>query len=164
MDTLAPICELIQQTLMAQLVDTEPAWDGNFVEADLDAVLKGNIEQRSQSYQRFLQSGVYTPNELRKFENEKPINDPAADAIYLPVNMEPVSPEMRKLVEKEAEQQAEENQLRFEQQQELAVAGAVNGNGNGAPRPNPNPPAPKPAPKLERRLAEIEDRLTTGGL
>ena len=156
MDTLAPICKLLEDTLMAQLVDLEPAWDGVFLEFDMDAVLRGNIEQRSQAYQRFLQSGVYTPNELRRLENNKPIADPVADAILVPVNMEPVSPQMRKLAEQEAEQQAEQDELAFQRQQELAAAGQpVNAN-----KP---PPAP-PKRALERRFADIDDRLTRGGL
>ena len=65
MDTLAPILKMIEDTMMAQLIDTEPAWDGYFVEYEMDAVLRGNFEQRSQAYLRYLQSGVRTPNELR---------------------------------------------------------------------------------------------------
>lgn len=168
MDTLAPICKMIEDTLMAQLVDTELAWDGFFVEFDMDAVLKGNIEQRSQSYQRFLQSGVYTPNELRKFENEPPINDPQANAIYVPVNLEPVSPAMRRLQEQEQQQQMEQQQLQAEQahQQQLQLAtasGAANGGGKPKP-PNPNPPGPPPPKRIERRMADFEERLRGAGL
>jgi HK97 family phage portal protein len=153
MDTLAPICRLIEDTMMAQLIDPEPAWDGAMVEFDMNAVLKGNIEQRSQAYQRFLQSGVYTPNQLRKFENEPPIEDPAADALYVPVNLEAVSPEMRKLQEQEAQQQQEradqQAQLAHEQHLELAAAG-------GTPKPSPAPPPP---PKLDRRVTLLEERV-----
>lgn len=160
MDTLAPICKMIEDTLMAQLVDVEPAWDGAFVEFDMDAVLRGNIEQRSQAYQRFLTSGVYTPNELRRLENNPEISDPEADAIRVPINLDPVSPEMRKLKEAEATQAAADAEASFQRQRELVAAG------DGAtkpPPPNPNPPPPPP-PKIERRLQEIDDRLTEAGI
>lgn len=159
MDTLAPICKLIEDTLMAQLVDGEPAWDGTFVEFDMNAVLKGNIEQRSQAYQRFLTSGVYTPNELRKFENNKEIDDPAANAIYVPVNAEPVSPQMRRLAEQEHERDLEEAQQRFEQEQQARTEGQPAGIGAGFSGSNGNP-AP---PKTDVRLAELERRLTEAG-
>jgi len=164
MDTLAPVLKNMEETLMAQLVDPEPAWDGIFVEFDLDGVLRGNIEQRSQAYQRMLTAGVYTPNELRKLENEEPINDPAADAIYVPVNVEAVSPEMRRLQDQQAQQQAEQQAQQaadaHQQQLELAAAG---GTAPAPPKPKPPPTGPPP-PKIERRVALIEDRLTEAGL
>lgn len=145
MDTLAPICKLIEDTMMAQLVDAEPAWDGAFLEFDMNAVLRGNIQQRSESYHKFLQSGVYTPNELRQFENQPAINDPQADAIYVPVNMEPVSPEVRKL--KEAEVQAaleQQRQARAATAEQRAAMEAASGPGSlGEPKPAPDSvPAP----------------------
>lgn len=166
MDTLAPICNLIEDTFQAQLIDVEPAWDGAFVEYYMDAVLKGHIEQRSQSYQRFLQSGVYTPNELREMENEEPIDDPAANAIYLPVNMNPVSPEIRKLSE-EAQTQAEEAAQHMRIATERMVEGTAAEGALPPPIPgsNPNPPAPPP-PKTrqERQIADLYARLDAAGL
>jgi HK97 family phage portal protein len=126
MDTLGPLLKMIEDTLMAQLIDVEPAWDGNFVEYDLDAVLRGNIVQRSQAYQRYITAGVYTPNELRMLENKPPVEDPAADAIYVPQNLKPVSPEMRKIDEEQQAHQEELAQQRFDQQQ---AAGGLFGGG-----------------------------------
>src|SRR5262245_278556 len=163
MDTLAPVLKMMEDTFMAQLVDGEPAWDGIFLEFDLDGVLRGNIEQRSQAYQRLLTSGVYTPNQLRKLENMPPINDPAADAVYVPINLDPVSAQMRKLQQEEAD-------AAFERQQEVARQGAENRppgetDPTNTPKPPPSPvPADNRQPKTERRLAEIERRLDESGL
>jgi len=159
MDTLAPILKMVEDTLMAQLIDIEPAWDGYFVEYDMDAVLRGNFEQRSQSYLRQLQSGVATPNELRKLENREPIDDPAANAVYIPINLEGVSPEMRKLQEAEQQRQDEQAQQRFEQQQQLRQDG-----GGGSPdRPGQGGEQPLPPPRQTRTTRQarlLQDLLS----
>lgn len=90
MDTLRPWLGMIEDTLRVQLIQLEPAFADTFVEFDMADVLKGNIEQRSEAFQRFLQSGVMTPNELRRLENLPPVNDRGADALYVPLNMQPL--------------------------------------------------------------------------
>ena len=132
MDTLAPILRMLEDTFMSQLVDLEPAWDGFFLEFDLDAKLRGNYVQRSQSHYRMLQSGAATPNELRRLENRDEIDDPAANAIYVPTSLTGVSPEMRKLqeAEKEEEQQREDERLDAER---LAGGGGQIGGGTNEP-------------------------------
>lgn len=88
-DTLGPWLVLAEQTLGSQLVEPETGWAGLFCEFLLDDVLRGDIEKRSQAYQRMLQ-GVYTPNELRRAENQARIDHPLADSIYVPMNMSPI--------------------------------------------------------------------------
>ena len=88
-DTLGPWLVLAEQTLGSQSVEPETGWAGLFCEFLLDDVLRGDIEKRSQAYQRML-GGVYTPNELRRAENQPRIDHPLADSIYLPLNMTPV--------------------------------------------------------------------------
>lgn len=89
-DTLGPWLTMIEEDLLAQLVRDEPAFAGEFVEFDLNEVLRGDPEQRSAAYQRYIQSGIYTPNEIRRLENLPPIDHPDADRILLPLNMIPV--------------------------------------------------------------------------
>lgn len=89
-DTLAPWLSMVTDTLQAQLLDPEPAFASTFFEFDLNEVLKSDVDKRSTAYLRFMQAGVYTPNELRKLENLGRIDHPAADAIWVQVNMQPV--------------------------------------------------------------------------
>jgi HK97 family phage portal protein len=153
MDTLAPILGMAESVLMSQLIDPEPAWDGFFVEYEMDAVLRGNFEQRSQSYLRQLQSGVATPNELRKLENRPPIDDPAADAIYLPINLDGVSPEMRKLAEQEAQAQQQRDQARLDQQ----LAAKPTPPGQDGEQPLPPPAQTARASRLLQDLLSKDD-------
>lgn len=93
--TIAPILAMVEDIFNVQLVSEEAAWDGYFVEFDMNEVVRGSLTERSQAYARLLASGVYTPNGLRKLENLPPIGDPddqdhPANAIYVPVNTEPV--------------------------------------------------------------------------
>lgn len=94
MDTMGPPLALLEETVQAQLIDPEPSWSGLYTEFLLADVLKGATTERSEAYQRFQQASVYTPNELRRMENLPPIPDARADAIYTPVNMVAVHPDV----------------------------------------------------------------------
>jgi HK97 family phage portal protein len=89
-DTLGPWLVNLESTLQTQLIDPELRWKDMFIEFDLDEVLRGDVEKRSQAYQRFLMAGAYTPNEIRRMENNPMIDNPLADAIYVPLNMQAV--------------------------------------------------------------------------
>lgn len=94
-DTLPPWTENIETTIHVQLRDPEIMFRGVFTEFDFSKVLQGNVDKRSQAYQRWLQSATYTPNELRRLENKPPIGDPndpnnPANQVYVPLNMVPV--------------------------------------------------------------------------
>jgi HK97 family phage portal protein len=86
MDTLRPWLAMIEEAFRVQMLNLD-GWDDTFLEFDMSDVLKGNIEQRSEAYQRFLQSGVMTPNELRRLENLPPVDDRGADSVHVPMNM-----------------------------------------------------------------------------
>ena len=92
MDTFGPPIVLLEQDFSAQVVDPfADVWgEGVFCEFELDAMLRGDPKERSEAYQRWLNSGVYAPNELRRMENLPRIRDARADAVYLPLNLEPV--------------------------------------------------------------------------
>lgn len=96
--TFAPICTMIEQIFNAQMVDTEPAWKGSFTHFDMGEITRGNDLDRATAYQKFLQSGVRTPNELRILEGLMPkgkLDDAEnpANAIYVQVNMQPMGDE-----------------------------------------------------------------------
>lgn len=88
-DTMGPWLRMIEETLQTELIDLVPAFDGQFVEFDMGMVLRGDIATRSTAYQRFISSGVYTPNEIRALENLPRSETPGADDIHLPMNLGP---------------------------------------------------------------------------
>ena len=90
-ETIGTFATWFEQRLNAQLVRREPVYgSASFVEFDLSAALRGSPMQQAEAYQKLLNSGVKTPNELRRLENDPPIEDAWADAIYVPTNLTPV--------------------------------------------------------------------------
>jgi HK97 family phage portal protein len=89
-DAIAARITYVEQTIQAQLIDVEPAWDGVFVEADMDALLREDSLARAQAHMLNLQAGVRTRNEARRIENLPPIDDPLADTVLVPINMAPL--------------------------------------------------------------------------
>lgn len=93
MDTFGPPIAMLEQDFSAQVIEPwADVWGDVFCEFELDAILRGDPKERSEAHQRWINSGVYAPNEIRRMENLKKIVDPRADAIYLPLNLEPVGP------------------------------------------------------------------------
>jgi HK97 family phage portal protein len=83
---LGPWLTMIEETIKAQLIDPEPAWDGLFVEFDISEQLKGDPLQRARAEALFITHGVYTINEARKLENLPPIDNPICAMPLIPVN------------------------------------------------------------------------------
>jgi HK97 family phage portal protein len=86
-DAISTKLVLIEETTNAQLVDPEPAWDGLFTEFDTNELLRPDPEARARMHMLTQQSGTTTVNERRRFENLPPIDEPAADIVFMPVNM-----------------------------------------------------------------------------
>lgn len=59
------------------------------VEFDTDMLLRGDMLQRFQAYRIAREIGVYSANELRKFEKANPRTDPEADIYLAPRNLQP---------------------------------------------------------------------------
>lgn len=89
-DSIAADLSLIESTLNAQLVRTEPSWDGLFVEHDANELLRVDLLARAQAHMLMQQAGIETRNEARQVENLPPIDDPLADTIFVPLNMAPL--------------------------------------------------------------------------
>lgn len=89
-DTLGPRLTMLEDDLNAQLVDDEPAWDGLWVEHNLNELLKPLPEARMRAYLMGQQSSTNTINERRAAENLPPVADPLADTVMVPANMLPV--------------------------------------------------------------------------
>lgn len=89
-DAIATKLVLIEETMQTQLVDLEPAWDGIFVEFDTGELLRPDPEARARMHMLTQQSSTTSINERRRWENLPPIDDPAADTVFMPANMSPV--------------------------------------------------------------------------
>lgn len=98
-DALGPRLTLIEETTQAQLVEDEPAWDGLFVEFNMDALLRPDTESRARAHLMSQQAGVTTVNERRKLENLPPIDDPAADTVLMPLNMSQVGEDYKSKID-----------------------------------------------------------------
>lgn len=57
------------------------------VEFDTDLLLRGDMLTRFQAYRISREIGVYSANELRKFEKQNPRTDPGGDEFFAPANM-----------------------------------------------------------------------------
>lgn len=73
----------------------------NFVEFNIDGLLRGDFRTRMEGYGKALQTGINTPNEIRRMENWPDYGD-AADRLYMQGAMLPID----KLGETPAEPQA----------------------------------------------------------
>lgn len=91
-DILRPWLTLIEETLQAQLIDSEPWGDPDlYVEFDLSEQLKGEPQELAKTIQVQIASGLMTPNEGRALLNLPPDGDPddqdnPANKLYLPRN------------------------------------------------------------------------------
>jgi HK97 family phage portal protein len=83
---LGPWLTMIEETIKAQLIDPEPAWEGLFVEFDIGEQLKGNPIERSKAQALWVTHGIYTINEVRKMENLPRVENPMLDQPMIPVN------------------------------------------------------------------------------
>lgn len=89
-DSIATDLVLFEEAFQAQIVEPEPAWDGVFVEFDTNELLRPDPETRARIHMLTQQSSTSTANERRRVENLPPIEDPAADTVFMPQNMLPV--------------------------------------------------------------------------
>lgn len=91
-DTLAPILEMLTETMLVQAILPERSYGQVFPEFDLSDVLKADPDKQTTAQQRRFQSGTRTPNELRAEDRLPPIGDPddpanPANQVYVPANM-----------------------------------------------------------------------------
>lgn len=94
-DALGPILTLVEETMQAQLVDVERAWDGLFVEFDLNELLRPDVVERMRAYLLGQQSSTYTIDDRRHAENLPAFKIPGVtDVPLIPLNMRPATPGM----------------------------------------------------------------------
>ncbi len=83
-DTFGPWTTMFEETLQIQLIDQEPQMAGQYVEFDLNEVLKGDVQKRYDAYNKA--QWWMTPNEVRARENLPPKDDLDADSLHTPLN------------------------------------------------------------------------------
>lgn len=86
--TLRPPIGLLEETLQAQLIDSEDGWSGQgiFVRFDLTEVLRGNRREEIDAMSEAFNNGLMTLNECRKQLGLNPINHPLADEPHVQAN------------------------------------------------------------------------------
>lgn len=82
--TLRPIAQKIESA-MTKLLIQEIGVENVFVKFSLDGLLRADITARTAAYSTMLQAGVYTINDVRAFEDLRPIQDPSADTVRVPL-------------------------------------------------------------------------------
>ncbi len=87
-DVLGPWAVRFERAIDAQLLPLSPAWDNLFVSFDLDEQLRPDMQAMADAFQKMRH--VRTPNEMRDMVNLPPIDDPRADALWLPMNEQEV--------------------------------------------------------------------------
>ena len=82
--TLRPIAQKIEGA-MTMLLSQETGKEAAFVKFSLDGLLRADINARTESYARGLQSGYFKINDIRRFEDLEPIDDPSAETVRVPL-------------------------------------------------------------------------------
>jgi phage portal protein BeeE len=82
--TLRPIAQKLEGALTA-LLSQETGKEAAFVKFSLDGLLRADVNSRTEAYARGLQSGYYKINDIRRFEDLEPIEDPSAETVRVPL-------------------------------------------------------------------------------
>lgn len=99
--SLRPIVTKLESGF-SPLLARYPGGERAFLKWNLDGLLRADIETRTKSYSTGLQSGYYTINDVRRYEDLAPIDDASANTVRVPlanVNVEDatVSSEVQKV-------------------------------------------------------------------
>jgi HK97 family phage portal protein len=86
--TTQPLCTEWEQEIDAKLVSIDD--DKYYCKFAMDAVLRGNIKDRTESYKTGLTNGYYTLNDVLSMEDMNPIEGEAGEARFVQMNMHTV--------------------------------------------------------------------------
>ena len=84
---LGPLASRIEAAMLRCLL-TEEGRRTLYIEHDLAALLKGDVQARFEAYRIGREIGVFSPNDIRRRENETPI--PGGDVYHQPANWTPL--------------------------------------------------------------------------
>jgi len=81
---LRPIVSKIEGGF-SKLLKMTPGAENAFVKWNLDGLLRADYNSRISGYSTGLQSGFFTINDIRRLEDLKPVEDPSADTVRVPL-------------------------------------------------------------------------------
>ena len=81
---LRPIIQKIEGAI-SPLMSRTPGGENAFIKFNLDGLLRADITSRTAAYANGLQAGYLTINDVRRLEDLRPIDDPAADLVRVPL-------------------------------------------------------------------------------
>jgi len=98
---LRPIVSKLESGF-SKLVRMSPGAENAFIKWNLDGLLRADYNTRLSGYSTGLQSGFFSINDIRRFEDLAPVDDPSADTVRVPlqnVNVEnaTISSQMQKV-------------------------------------------------------------------
>lgn len=88
-NALGPLAGRIEAAMHRCLL-TEAGRRTLYVEHELDGLLRGDIKSRFEAYRLGRETGVYSPNDIRRKENEPPLG-PQGDGYHVPANWMPLT-------------------------------------------------------------------------
>jgi len=89
-DTMMPWFKRWEQSIARDLIGKDNR-KKYFAEFLVDGLMRGDSAARASFYQTMIQNAVYSPNEVRRKENENPYK--GGDVYFRPMNMEPIGTE-----------------------------------------------------------------------
>jgi HK97 family phage portal protein len=82
--SITPLVSKIEGA-MSPLMMRTPGGENAFLKFNLDGLLRANIQARASAYSTGLQAGYLTINDVRRLEDLRPIADPSADTVRVPL-------------------------------------------------------------------------------
>lgn len=102
-DTMGAWVEMLEETLLEQLVYPERLMENQYVKFNLNAVLRGAMKER---FEGLRMADWLTPNQKRELEDLDQIDDPRANMLWMPLNMMPIGEGALEMEERLARLQA----------------------------------------------------------
>lgn len=88
--TITPWTNTLEQSYNIQLLTPKEHKLGYYFKHSLKGVLRGNSNARADYYTKRFYLGTITPNEIRAFEDEEPLDTEYADKTYIQMNLMPL--------------------------------------------------------------------------
>lgn len=82
--SIVPLTAKLEGALSPLMART-PGGENAFLKFNLDSLLRANIQARSSAYSTGLQSGYLTINDVRRWEDLRPIDDVSAETVRVPL-------------------------------------------------------------------------------
>lgn len=88
--TLMPILRQYEAQLNRKLLTVSQQARGFYFKFNVNGLLRGDTAARTQFYQTMIRNGSYTPNDVRRLEDMTPLDDEAADKVYISKDLYPL--------------------------------------------------------------------------